>query len=335
MNGWWVVAITTGLIVLSAFFVIIEFALIGARRQRLETEAAKSSSVRAALRGMNELTLMLAVAQLGITACTFALGAVTKPAVDAWLGPLLTGIGMPPWLADAASFALALLGVTFLHLVVGEMAPKSWALAHPERAAKLIGIPARAFLWPLRPLLTAVNRIANSLVARVGVTPVDRAAVGGRDVGTIRQLVEYSAAAGTLDTTLESQLGEVIQLQQLRAGELLRNHGEATAVSETATVAQAQEASLTSGHLRVLIRDPDGNFSRFVHVRDTLLSAPEDSVLPFARTALRVDADTTVPELLAAMRQQRAHFVLVDGVEKQRTVLTLRDVLSRVLVSEH
>ncbi|NAW63442.1 DUF21 domain-containing protein, partial [Vibrio sp. V31_P5A7T61] len=79
-----VILITTALIILSGFFVIIEFSLMGARRHRLEEMAVESASARAALRGMNDLTLMLAGAQLGITFCTFALGAVTKPAVDHW-----------------------------------------------------------------------------------------------------------------------------------------------------------------------------------------------------------------------------------------------------------
>lgn len=80
---------TVALIALSALFVIIEFALLGARRHRLEEMAATSPSARAALRGMNDLTLMLAGSQLGITLCTFALGAITKPALDYWLGPIL------------------------------------------------------------------------------------------------------------------------------------------------------------------------------------------------------------------------------------------------------
>ncbi|MBJ7545474.1 DUF21 domain-containing protein, partial [Pseudomonas sp. OA3] len=174
-----VTLVTIALIVLSAIFVIIEFALLGARRHRLEELAPTSSSARAALRGMNDLTLMLAGAQLGITFCTFALGAVTKPAVDNWLGPLLIVWGVPDWAAGGASFALALFVVTFLHLVVGEMAPKSWAIAHPERSALAVGLISRAYIWPLRPLMRWVNRIANRLVKASGVEPVESAAVGG------------------------------------------------------------------------------------------------------------------------------------------------------------
>lgn len=170
---------TVALIVLSAFFVIIEFALLGARRHRLEEVAATSLPARAALRGMNDLTLMLAGAQLGITLCTFVLGAITKPAVDAALGPVLLAWGLPPWAAGGLAFALALFVVTFLHLVIGEMAPKSWAIAHPERSAMAVGVLARAYIWPLRPLLNWINQSANRLVEASGVKPVESIAVGG------------------------------------------------------------------------------------------------------------------------------------------------------------
>ncbi len=85
---------TIALIALSGLFVVIEFALLGACRHRLEELAVNSTSARAALRGMNDLTLMLAGAQLGITLCTFALGAVTKPAVDFWLEPVFHRMGL-------------------------------------------------------------------------------------------------------------------------------------------------------------------------------------------------------------------------------------------------
>jgi CBS domain containing-hemolysin-like protein len=87
---------------------------------------------------------------------------------------------VPEWAAGGASFALALFVVTFLHLVVGEMAPKSWAIAHPETSALAIGIAARAYIWTFGPFLRWVNNIANRLVRASGVEPVESAAVGGR-----------------------------------------------------------------------------------------------------------------------------------------------------------
>lgn len=331
MSAGAVVAITIALIALSAFFVVIEFSLMGARRHRLEQEASGSRSARAALRGMNELTIMLAGAQLGITACTFALGAVTKPAVDGWLGPVFASWGVPDWLAGSAAFALSLLFVTFLHLVIGEMAPKSWAIAHPELAAKAIALPSRGFIWVFRPFLVWVNRIANRLVARAGVEPVDRAAVGGRDADTIRQLVEHSTQAGVLEPELRTQITEVIGLQELTVGEIANPDAEPAAVGADATVADVRAAALASGHLRILVRDPDGRVTRFVHVRDTLQAADGTRADTFARPAYRVDAATPVYELLRDLREQRVQLAVVERAGTLLGIVTLTDVASRLL----
>src|SRR5215217_5112727 len=92
--------VTAGLIALSAFFVAVEFALLAARRHRLEDAAVTSRSARAAVRNSAELTVVLAGSQLGITACTLALGAITKPAVHHWLTPVFSAWGMALWAAD-------------------------------------------------------------------------------------------------------------------------------------------------------------------------------------------------------------------------------------------
>ena len=109
-----VALVTVALILLSAFFVAVEFSLMAVRRHRLQEAAATSRMARAALRSSSELTLILAGAQLGITVCTLALGAITKPAVHHALTPVLANLGMPAVAADVASFVLALFIVTFL-----------------------------------------------------------------------------------------------------------------------------------------------------------------------------------------------------------------------------
>ncbi|WJL94159.1 hemolysin family protein [Microbacterium sp. ET2] len=336
----WVVLATAGLIALSAFFVVIEFALLGARKHRLEEMAGSDPSARAALRGMNELTIMLAGAQLGITACTFALGAVTKPAIDYWLGPVFVSWGIAEWLAGSASFAISLLVVTFLHLVIGEMAPKSWAIAHPELAARLIGIPSRAFIWLFRPFLVWVNRIANVLVARSGVEPVDRAAVGGRDAQTIRNLVEYSGQVGVLEPELREQITEVIELQSLTVAEIASPKARPTSLPHTATVSDLRDAALRSGHLRILLSDDRGALDSVVHVRDALLAPDDTPVAGFARSVFRLEPATPVYEALRRMRENREQLAVVsggpdggEGAGGGDRVITLTDVVRRVLPS--
>ena len=331
MNTWIVIAATVLLIALSAFFVVIEFALLGARRHRLEASAATNRSARAALRGVNELTVMLAGAQLGITACTFALGAVTKPAVDAWLGPIFASWGMADWLADGAAFGLSLLVVTFLHLVIGEMAPKSWAIAHPERSAILIGIPSRVFVWGFRPLLIWVNSIANRLVAATGVQPVESAAVGGQDAQTIRHLVEHSAKEGALEQSFRQQISSAIDLETLPVDALIAPEAVTTSVATDATVADVQRAAQKSGHMRILLRAAEKGAPSVVHVRDTLVEPAVRPAADLARTAFVVEAGTPVYEALARLRAASEQLAVVMDGERFVGVVTLADVLRRVL----
>lgn len=329
MNGWVVLIATIALIVLSAFFVVIEFALLGVRRHRLEEQASSSRSARAALKGVNELTMMLAVAQLGITASTFALGAITKPAVDEWLGPVLISWGLAAWASDVTAFALSLLVVTFLHLVVGEMAPKSWAIAHPELSAKVIGLPSRVFVNVFRPVLRFVNHIANRLVAATGVEPVDRAAVGGQDAETIRHLVEHSAKAGVLEPEYRVRISGIIDLQSQHVESLVASGREPTSVSTGATVADVQAAARESGHLRILLKG--GDAPQVVHVRDTLLEAPEADVAGYARPAHVIAVGTPVYEVLAQMRAASVQLAVVMDGERMLGVVTLADILRQVL----
>ena len=324
-----VVVVTLALIVASAFFVMIEFSLLGARRHRLEVDADRSASARAAIRGIDELTVMLAGAQLGITACTFALGAVTKPAVDAWLGPALGSLGVPGGIADTAAFILSLLLVTFLHLVVGEMAPKSWVIAAPERAARLIGLPSRAFIWVFRPLLVWVNRMANRLVAASGVEPVDSAAVGGQDADTIRHLVEHSASVGALESSIHSPLAGALDLEYLTVGSLVDTGRAPTAVAPDATVEQVQDAAARTDHMRILLVETGQ--PEVVHVRDTLLEPADAPARPLARSAMPLEKDTPVYEALSLARSRSEQLMVVMDGDEFLGVITVSDILRKIL----
>ena len=130
-------------------------------------------------------------------------------------------MGRAAWLADVGGFVLALIIVTFLHLVVGEMAPKSWAIAHPETSATMLAIPMRAFMWLTRPLILALNRLANWCLRKVGVEPVDQVGTG-QDPDGLRHLVEHSANVGTLDERYHGQLVSALELQALTVGDIVR-----------------------------------------------------------------------------------------------------------------
>jgi CBS domain containing-hemolysin-like protein len=322
-----VTAVTALLIALSAFFVAAEFALLAAKRHRLQDRAADSRSARAALRSFNELTVLLAGCQLGITACALALGAITKPAVKYALTPVLESTGAPDWVADTSAFVLALIVVTFLHLVVGEMAPKSWAIAHPEAAATLLALPMRGFMWATRPLLVALNEMANWCLRRVGVEPQASVATG-QTAEDLRQLVEHSANVGALDASYSTQLTEALDLQTLTVGDLVSPGRGITAVDESNGVEQVQTASRESGHLRILVTRAD-QIVGVVHVRETVSGDDSRAAGELMRPVFRLDAATPVYAALTMMRETRNHLAVVEGAAGHG-VVTLTDVLLRL-----
>ena len=328
-SPWVVLAATVAIVGLSAFFVAVEFALMAAKRHRLEDAAATSRSARAALRSSSELTLLLAGSQLGITVCTLALGAVTKPAVHHWLTPLFERWGLAALAADVTGFVLALVIVTFIHLVVGEMAPKSWAIAHPERSATLLALPMRAFMAATRPLLRLLNSAANALVRRVGVEPADHVAVG-HSPDALRHLVEHSTDVGALDARFSAPISGALEMEHLTIGEVVDGSAELTGVRDGATVAEVRAATRRSGHLRVLVGAEGGPPTGVVHVRDTL-TAPDDApVARFARPVFSLDAGCTLHTALREMRETRNHLAVVTDGEDVVGVLTLADVLRRL-----
>jgi CBS domain containing-hemolysin-like protein len=328
VSAWVVVVLTVAIGAVSAFFVAVEFAALAAKRHRLEEAAPGSRAARAALRNSSELTLLLAGSQLGITAATLALGAISKPAVHHWLTPLFETWGLPLVAADVVGFVLALLVVTFVHLVVGEMAPKSWAIAHPERSATLLALPMRAFMAVFRPLLRALNSAANALVRRVGVEPADELAVG-HSPDALRHLVEHSANVGALDARFSAQISGALELERTTVRQLVVPDAPLAAVPADATVRAVREATRRSGHLRVLLGSR-ARLTGVVHVRDTLTAADDVPAAGFARPVFSLAAGTTVHAALTAMRETRNHLAVVTDGDAVLGVLTLSDVLRRL-----
>src|SRR6478609_6976123 len=140
-------------LVVNAFFVGAEFALISVRRSQIEPHAeAGNKRARSVLWGLEHVSQLLAAAQLGITLCTLVLGVVAEPAIAHLLEPVFDAVGVPVALGHTLSFAIALTAATYLHMLLGEMIPKNVSLAEPVRSALLLGPPLVALSRALRPV---------------------------------------------------------------------------------------------------------------------------------------------------------------------------------------
>lgn len=331
MSGVLVVALSIGLIVLSAFFVAVEFSLLAAKRNRLETAALQSRSARAALRSSQELSLLLAGAQLGITVCTLGLGAVTKPAVHHALTPWMEQFGLSPAIAGVGSFVLALAVVTLLHLVIGEMAPKSWAIAHPEFVATFLAIPMRGFMWLTRPVLRAMNATANALVRRAGAQPIDTIAVG-HDPRTLQQLIAHSTEAGTLNPAYERSLSVALNLSGRTLAELVPADVERHALGAEATIGEVQASAFERGEVRVVIAE-DGHIRGIVHLRDTLTRPLDAGIAGLIRPVPVLPSSTSLGDAITSMQRATAAVAAIVDNGELLAVVRIEEIL-RLLVPQ-
>ncbi|MCC7351638.1 MAG: HlyC/CorC family transporter [Phycisphaerales bacterium] len=165
----WKILATLGLVLLNGFFVAAEFAAVGARTSRLEILAKGSLLARMALQIKHKLDLYLSTCQLGITIASLGLGAVTEPAVAVIVGPALNWFGVPETQLHTIAFAIALAISTSLHVVVGEVAPKNWAILYPDRLLPIVAVPLAVFTYLFYPIIWLLNAASNALLHLSGV----------------------------------------------------------------------------------------------------------------------------------------------------------------------
>ncbi len=326
--------VTVLLLIGSGFFVAAEFALVAAKRHRMEQAVAEGRrGAKAALAGMRELSLMLAGAQLGITVCTLGLGSVSKPAISHELDPLLHKLGLPAALSYGIAFAVAMIVVVFLHMVLGEMAPKSWAIAHPERSAMLLSPAFRAVATAVRPLIRILNRISNALVRLCRVTPRDElASVHNRE--QLTHLVEESERLGLINETDSELLTRSLTEPETPVRELQIPAAAITAAGADADAEQILALATASDRTRLLVREGDVVLGS-VHARDVLVARSQGrptTARALARPVPELHGETTVAEAIELLRRRRATLAVVrDGSGDLVGMVSLDDLLARYL----
>ncbi|AKU15838.1 hemolysin family protein [Luteipulveratus mongoliensis] len=318
------------LLVLNAFFVAAEFALIASRRHRLQDMAATGSrAAKAAVAGSRELTLMLAGAQLGITLCTLGLGALAKPAVKDLLAPLFKATGLPESAAGVIALVLAVGIVVFLHMVVGEMAPKSWAISHPERSAVLLALPFRGFARASRWALQSLNSLANAIVRLAKVEPVDTVADAHGPL-ELQMLLAQSHEHGSLPDQEHAMLSGALRLEQAQLSDVTIDWDDVVTVPRSATVAQACARSRTTGRSRLVVVE-GGQPIGLVHLRHLLAAAPDSTVRELVLPIETLPAGVPLIDALQTMRSRRSHLALVADEGRVVGATSLEDLIEEVL----
>ena len=334
MSTAWALALSLLLLAANGFFVAAEFALVASKRYRLEQLALGGSrAAQAALAGSRELSLMLAGAQLGITVCTLGLGALAEPAIEHVIAGPLAALGLPHRASAAVGFLVALAVVSFLHVVVGEMAPKSWAISHPERSALLLAPPFRGFAWLVRPLLSVLNRAANAVVRLVRVEPQD-ALAAAHGPAELRMLLERSRQEGLLDPDQHQLLSRMLPLARTSLAQVMSPLEQLAVVRAGDPAAAVEEACQNAGRSRLGVVDDSGTVRGLVHVRDVVQATTagrQVSAAGLMSPATTLDASLNVAAAATRMRAARAQLALVAEGGTVAGFVALEDLLEQVI----
>jgi CBS domain containing-hemolysin-like protein len=323
------------LLLLNGFFVSAEFALVASKRYRLEQAvAAGSRAARAAVAGVSELSLMLAGAQLGITLCTLGLGALAEPVVAHLLDPLFEAVGLPDRGAYVVALVIAVGAIGLLHVLVGELAPKSWAITDPERSALLLALPFYAFTRVFRPVLRILNSLANACLRLVRVTPQSELA-NAHGPDDLRLLIESSREHGTLEAPDHELLTAMLTLQNTTVAQVMTPTEQVATVDSTASAREVELTSLRVGHSRLAVVSTGTVICGIVHVRDAARATTAGDAATAAdlmSEPLRLPEQTPVAAAIRIMREHRSQLAVATTADAESAgVVALEDLLEEVL----
>jgi CBS domain containing-hemolysin-like protein len=324
------------LIAINGLFVAAEFALVRARHSRIEQMAADGTrGASAALGELERIDEYLSACQLGITMASIGIGFLGEPAVAQLVEPLFGDLSHGVAVAISVGIAYAI--VTALHVVVGEQAPKLFAISQPESSLRFLSRPLHLFRVISAPLTLGLTAAANWIVRLFGVRPAD---LGERQTTSedLKVLISQSAVGGDLDPGEATMLGGVFHLHEQEAREVMTPIPAVVTVDYSSNVSEALNLCISSGHNRLMVVE-DGNADRvrgIVHalrlVRLMMAEGPEAKIVSAVRDALIVPETKPLDDLLTELQRQRSSIgVVVDEYGRTVGIVTVEDILEEVV----
>jgi CBS domain containing-hemolysin-like protein len=326
------------LVALNAFFVAAEFALVTVRWTRVEELVEQkrfgAGAVRAAVEHLDDA---IAATQLGITFASLALGWIGEPAVAHLLEPVLRGVQAPwgPAITHGIAVAIGFLGITYLHVVLGELAPKAIALQRAEEVALFVAAPLLTFGRVFRPFIRFMNGSGNHVVRWLRLPPLPPNA-SVHSVDEIQMLVEETEEAGILPTDQATYVQKVFELSDKTVRDVMIPRERVVALSLRASPDEVLEVCRSTAHTRMPVWDGDpDNVVGIVNTKNLfhLFSLSGSVILMDAMyDPIFVAPDLPVARLLRIFKRVRRPMAVVqDAAGRFLGIVTLEDILEEIV----
>ncbi|CAM3107362.1 hemolysin family protein [Prescottella defluvii] len=332
------VLLTVVLLAGNAFFVGAEFALITARRDRLDAlQAQGKKRAGTVITAGENLSLMLAGAQLGITICSILLGKVGEPAIAHLIEAPMDALGVPESLLHPIAFTIALGLVVVLHILLGEMVPKNIAIAGPEKTAMLLVPIHLGFIKLVRPLIGFYNITANGILRMLRVEPKDELDATVSSI-ELSEMIGESHTEGLIDEEEHRRLTQALETEGRTVADVMIPSDKVRTVplsGNGTTLGSVEEAVIETGYSRYPVRDADGALVGYLHLKDVLdrvadESAGPETVIPRSdiRRLPRISVTLPLDDALAGLRRASSHLgAVVDASGAVIGIVALEDLV--------
>ena len=326
------------LVLANAFFVAAEFALVGARRTRLDELArAGDRKARLARRAVQSLDRYISATQLGITLASLGLGWIGEPALAGLIGGAFRWL--PPSLAAVATHgvasAVAFIFITFLHIILGELVPKALALLYPETVSSWVAAPLMGFGWLMAWPIALLNGTANWLLRLMGISPPgEHERLHSPE--EIRMLVEQSTEGGSMLKEDARLLEGVFEFSEKTAQEVMTPRTQMIAIESGMSVEDAADEVAVARRSRYPVYTESlDEIVGVVHAKDILTALrarPHETVRAIMRPPLFVPGTREVEDVLADMKRLKTHLaVVLDEYGGTAGLVTMEDLLEEIV----
>ena len=324
------------LVALNGFFVASEFSIVKVRPSRLDTLIKEGSKSAVYARQVTEhLDAYLSVTQLGITLASLGLGWIGEPAVAKMLAPVFALLKLPPQLEHTLAFVVGFSVITALHIVLGELVPKSLSIQKTETIVLFVARPLIMFDKLMYPAVWFLNHVANWTLRRMGISAASEAEEAHNEE-EIRILMEESYKYGYIDKSELTYLDNVFDFSERSAGEIMVPRTDMICLYLEDSFDENIKTALTERMTRYPICNEDkDHIIGFLHIKD-LLRALNDGQKPdlstLARDVLEVPVSMPISNLLRLLQKERKQLaILIDEYGGTAGMVTIEDILEEIV----
>lgn len=325
-------------VLLNGFFVAAEFAIVKVRISQLELRIREGSTLaRIAKHLVKHLDEYLSATQLGITLASLGLGWIGESVVSEIILDIMVflGISISPDLAHSIALPVAFATITFLHIIFGELAPKSMAIQRSEQVSLAISLPLRIFYFIFRPFIWTLNTLANRIIKLIGFDPVyQEQELHSPD--ELRYLLEESTRSGLIDTSEHQLLENVFEFAETPVKQIMVPHNKIIAVDITMDVVSIMDMFIEEGVSRMPVyNDNIDNISGVIYAKDLIsMMIHKDLIIlkDIIRPPYFVQENEKIDVLLRRLQREKIHLaVVLDEFGGTAGLVTLEDILEEIV----